>query len=168
MMQVDKHFPLNFNCKKMKKILVLLSAAVITLTLNSFSKKENGEPNKEIINTFKADFPSAENVIWTIDQNVHVARFVNNGRSQLAYYSFDGEYLGQIWRITLDETPANVKTEILKNITSEQVKIVNLFFPPEGYPKYVAIITVHDKKIIKQVDSYGQSSIVLKKRIPIL
>lgn len=152
----------------MKKFLVLLSAAVITLTLSSFSKKENGEPNKEIINTFKADFPSAENIIWTIDQNVHVARFVNNDRLELAYYSFEGKYLGRIWRITLDETPANVKTEILKGTTAEQVKTVNLFFPPEGYPKYVAVIAVKGKKIIKQVDSYGQSSIVWKKRIPTL
>jgi hypothetical protein len=152
----------------MKKFLVLLSATVIALTSSSFGTNENGEPNKQIINKFKADFPSAENLIWTIDQHVHVARFVNNDKLELAYYSFDGEYLGQIWRITLDETPANVKTEILKGITAEQVKTVNLFFPPEGYPKYVAVMAVQGKKIIKQVDSYGQSSIVLKKRIPIL
>jgi hypothetical protein len=150
----------------MKKFLVLLSAAVITLTLISFSTKENGEPNKQIINTFNADFPLAENVIWTLDQNAHVARFLNNDRTELAYYSFDGEYLGQMWRIKLDEAPANVKTEILKGITSDQVKAVNLFFPPEGYPKYVAVIVVGSKKIIKQVDSYGQSSTVSKKRTP--
>src|SRR6188768_3327946 len=119
----------------MKKILVLLSAAVITLTLSSYTAIDNGKPNKQIINTFKENFPLAENVIWSVEQTVHVAKFVNNDRAELAFYSIDGDYLGQIWRITLDETPANVKTEILKGIKSEQVKTVNLFFPPEGYPK---------------------------------
>ena len=151
----------------MKKFLMLLSAAAIILTVSSFTTK-NGEPTKQIINTFKADFPFAENAIWSIDQGIHVARFVNNDRTELAYYSLEGEYLGQMWRITLDETPAIVKTEILKGITPGQVKVVNLFFPPEGYPKYVAVTVVGSKKIIKQVDSYGQSTTVSKKRIPVL
>ena len=166
-MRANKPFPLNLNTNKMKKILVQLSTAIITLTLSSFTTM-NGEPNKQIINTFKADFPSAEKVIWSIDQKVHVARFINNDRTELAYYSFEGEYLGKMWRITLDETPANVKTEILKGITSAQIKAVNLFFPPEGYPSYVAIIVVGSKKITKQIDSYGQTTIVSKKRIPVL
>jgi hypothetical protein len=152
----------------MKKFLVLVSAAILTLTISSFATKENGEPGKQIINTFKKDFPFAENVIWSIDQKIHVARFVNNDKTELAYYSSEGEFLGQIWKITLDETPANVKTEILKGIRSDQVKAVNLFFPPEGYPKYVAVTVVGNKKIIKQVDSYGQSSTVSKKRLPLL
>lgn len=152
----------------MKKFLVLLSAAVITMTLSSFTTKENGGPNKQVINTFKMNFPLAENVIWVASQGIHVARFVNNDRTELAYYSIDGEYLGQIWQITLDETPANVKIEILKNIASEQVKTVNLFFPPEGYPKYQAVIIVRGKKIIKEVDSYGRSTIILKKKVTVL
>jgi len=152
----------------MKKIFVLLSAAVITLTLSSYTAIDNGKPNKQIINTFKENFPLAENVIWSVEQTVHVAKFVNNDRAELAFYSIDGDYLGQIWRITLDETPANVKTEILKGIKSEQVKTVNLFFPPEGYPKYVAITVVGSKKITKQVDSYGETTTVSKKRIPVL
>ena len=148
----------------MKKFFMLLSAAMITLTLSSFTN--NPEPGKRVTKTFKENFPLASNVIWSSKKNVHTASFVNNDRAQQAYYSSEGEYLGQVWQVTLNETPENVRKEILKNATESEIKSVSLFFQPEGYPKYLAVTERNGKRTIKEIDSYGHSSIVWKRRVP--
>ena len=148
----------------MKKFFTLLSAAMITLTLSSFAN--NSEPGKPVIKTFQENFPLASNVIWSSKKNVHTASFVNNDRAQQAYYSAEGEYLGQVWQVTLNETPENVRKEILKNATASEIKSVSLFFQPEGYPKYLAVFERNGKRTIKEIDSYGRSSIVWKRRVP--
>jgi hypothetical protein len=149
----------------MKKSIVLLMAVVITCTISSFAAA-GPEPGKQILKTFKTNFPLAENVIWTVNKNVYTARFINNDKTQAAYYSFDGQYLGHFWQITIDETPAIVRHEILKRNKSTEIKSITLFFPPEGYPKYLAVFEANGKRSIKEVDSYGRASVVLEKKIP--
>ena len=149
----------------MKRILVLLSA-IITLTVSSFSNKP--EPNKQVIKTFKANFPAATNVVWTVKKNIHTASFINNDKSQQAYYSTGGEYLGQAWQITIDETPEKVRFELLKVTKVSEIKSITLFFQPEGYPIYRAVTEKNGKRSIKEVDSYGQSNIVWEKKVPVL
>ena len=150
----------------MKRILVLLSAAIITLTLSSFSN--NPEPNKQVLKTFKVNFPAAINVVWTVKKNIHTASFINNDKSQQAYYSTDGEYLGQAWQVTIDETPEKIRFELLKYTKTSEIKSITLFFQPEGYPIYRAVTDKNGKRSVKEVDSYGHSNILWEKKVPVL
>ena len=146
----------------MRKNLMLL-LTVITITLSSFSTTPG--PNKQVRKTFKENFPAATDVVWSVTKNIHTASFISNDKSQKAYYSADGEYLGQAWQVTLQETPWNVQYELSKDTQTSEIKSITLFFQPESYPIYRVVTEKNGKRSVKEIDSYGNSNVVWKKKI---
>ncbi|HJS55805.1 MAG TPA: hypothetical protein VJ765_14730 [Chitinophagaceae bacterium] len=152
----------------MKKILFILSVSLFSLSLSAFKKDPGIDPNKKITNAFKADYPLVNDVRWELEGRIYVARFVNTNteRDQLAYYNEEGEFLGQVWSIKLNDTPSNIQQKILKGADASSIKNIYLFQPPDGYPKYYATIVSNGKQIFKQVNATGESFIISKKRVP--
>lgn len=147
----------------MRKNLIVLFAVIITLTLSSFSI--NPGPGKQVLKTFKVNFPAATDVVWSVTKKIHTASFISNDKSQKAYYSADGEYLGQAWQVTLRETPWNVRYELSKDTQTSEIKSITLFFHPESYPIYRVVTEKNGKRAVKEIDSYGHSNVVWKKKL---
>ncbi len=145
---------------------MVLVAVIVTLTVSAFTT--NPEPNKQVLKTFKLNFPAATNVVWSVAKNIHTASFISNDKSQKAYYSADGEYLGQAWQVTLEETPWNVRYELGKDTQTSEIKSITLFFQPESYPTYRVVTQKNGKRSVREIDSYGNSNVVWKKKIRIL
>lgn len=151
----------------MKKILVVLNFSLFIFSAVSFAG--NYDPGKLVHESFKKDFPHAMQVKWQTEKSIlQVARFTQNGRAQLAYYKENGEFLGQTWSVEVNDLPGKVREEALNSSGPSEIKSVYLFMPPDGYPNYYITLESNGKTIIKEINSKGQSSVISKKRMPII
>lgn len=153
----------------MKKILFLTASILMMFSVSVMAgNKRNTDPGKQILNSFRKDFPHVSDARWESFNNIYIASFKNNNRTQLAYYTDNGGFIGQLWNVELIDLPQGVQEAFLKNAIPSDVKSIYRFIKEEGYPKYYGTIVKEGKELIIEVDSYGVSSVVRKKKIPVI
>jgi hypothetical protein len=151
----------------MKKFQLIFFVAIAAITLSSFIHvNDDTDPGKQIVNGFKKNFPLADNVRWIAGKNLHIAAFTYNEKQQLAYYSYEGVYIGQSWRVNFYELTENIRKSILNGANEADVKSVLLFLPNDGHLKFIATLETNGKQIKREVYPNGDSFIVKKTRIP--
>lgn len=152
-----------------KNILSLLAALLLVSGVAMAGGEETTLPNKLVSQSFVNDFPAAQKASWQkTKNNIYVARFVNNDRTQLAYYTHEGEFLGQGWYVGIGDLPAPLQKEALKGNKLESLQQVYLFLSPDGLPSYYFTFIKNGKKTIREVKADGETTTVLKKRNPII
>jgi len=91
----------------MKKIIVGLTLLLSLASFTAFARGEE-EVSKEILLSFKNEFKTAENVSWTVADEIATASFNLNGFRVQAYFDEDGQLLGTARNILFEQLPINV------------------------------------------------------------
>lgn len=151
----------------MKQIL-LISCLLMMIANVGNAELPLKDPGKKITERFVSDFPLAGQVDWTKNDNGDfIANFIQDNKSYQAYYNESGEYLGQGWHTELKNLSDLAQQEIIRFSTStSQIKSIYLFLPAAGFPKYYTTVIRKNKEIILKTDSYGETTVVDKKKLP--
>jgi len=107
----------------MKKISLLLFALIMALAAIAQKKGNAKEIPPQVINDFKARFPSATKVKWEKDKEIIEAEFTNEGNKM------EIEYLNNTWKKTewmlkTDYTPEKIKEYIKQFYALYKIKEV--------------------------------------------
>ena len=153
----------------MKKILLIATAYFLMLSyIAAAGPIRNSEPSRQVLNSFRKDFPLVSGARWESLNNVYIASFKNNNQMQLAYYSENGTFIGQLWKVELIDLPQAVQEALLREAIPSDIKSIYRFIKEEGYPKYYCTVIKERKETLIEVDSYGVASVVRKKKIPVI
>lgn len=137
----------------MKKILVSLMMA-LCISQISFA---NENINDAIIRAFNANFSEAKEVSWEYGDNYAKATFTLNGRTQYAYYTRQGEFMGVAQYIRIDELPASLNELVKKNYPFYWIS--NLFELNSDDEKsyFITIENADQTLILKNNGTFGWS-----------
>jgi hypothetical protein len=152
----------------MNKIL-FLAVVILMFSVSAVAGTgRNTDPGKQVLNSFRKDFPLVSDARWESFNNIYIASFKNNNRTQLAYYADNGGFIGQLWKEELIDLPQVVQEAFLKNAIPSDVKSIYRFMKDEGYPKYYGTILKDGKELLIEVDSYGVPSVIRKRKLPLI
>ncbi len=112
---------------------VLFTAMMMTAGLSSFANERPGpDPDKQVLNQFKKEFSSAENVFWEKQDEYDKATFVLAGRRVVAYYNQDGQLEGCVRDIFFDQLPLAAMTAVDKKYSQSDVLDIKEITNSEG------------------------------------
>lgn len=126
----------------MKKVIVPILVIMMTAGLSSFANL-NTQPDKQVLDQFKKEFATAENVSWDKQDEFDKATFVLAGRRVIAYYNSNAQLEGCIRDIFFDQLPLAVMTAVDKRFPQAEIMDVREITNSEG-TNYR--ITVESKK----------------------
>jgi len=138
-----------------------LSALVsIAITVTSFAAEGN-KVSLGVLNDFAYQFKHASDVKWTSEENYAKATFKWNNISTEAIYTSEGDFIGSMQAITLEELPVNAKRKFAKKYEGYTVKEAIRF---EGSKEKAYYISAEDGKgsVILKVEDDGSMSKVGK------
>lgn len=128
----------------MKKIMILL-AMMLACTINMLASTE--EPDQQVINAFKKEFATAQDITWSMTNQFYRADFENNGERVFAFYTINGE-LYCVGRYILS---TQLPYYLQKNLKKEYADywIADLFeISGENGTKYYVTLKKGDSKIV--------------------
>ena len=143
----------------MKKYFI--SALVsIAITVTSFAAEGN-KVSLGVLNNFAYHFKHASDVTWTSEENYAKATFKWNNISTEAVYTPEGDFIGSMQAITLEELPVNAKRKFAKKYEGYTVKEAIRF---EGSKEKAYYVSAEDGKgsVILKVEDDGSMSKVGK------
>jgi len=138
-----------------------LSALVsIAITVTSFAAEGN-KVSLGVLNNFAYHFKHASDVTWTSEENYAKATFKWNNISTEAVYTPEGDFIGSMQAITLEELPVNAKRKFAKKYEGYTVKEAIRF---EGSKEKAYYVSAEDGKgsVILKVEDDGSMSKVGK------
>ena len=112
----------------MKKIIVLLVFALSTGAVNSYANAFDPDPEQRVLDGFKKEFPTAQQVTWSKQAEFEKAVFVLAGRRVVAFFTREGLLEGSARDIFYDQLPLSVMTAVDKrfeNATVFEVREIN-------------------------------------------
>ena len=138
-----------------------LSALVsIAIAVTSFAADGN-KVSLGVLNDFAYQFKHASDVKWTSEENYAKATFKWNNISTEAVYTPEGDFIGSMQAITLEELPVNAKRKFAKKFHGYTVKQAIRF---EGSKESAYYISAEDGRgsVILKVEDNGSMSTVKK------
>jgi len=104
---------------------MLVWALLLTVGISSSFANFTGTVSQYVINAFKKDFASAQDVSWEQGKTFAKATFKMNEQVMFAYYTAEGELAAVTRNIQTAQLPINLLTTLKKNY--EQYWITDLF-----------------------------------------
>ena len=98
----------------MKHKIVLFTLALMLSLSTAFAGTITGVDDR-VVNNFKKDFASAEDVKWEKGNSFVKATFTLSGQIMFAYYAEEGQLLAVTRNITSTQLPISLLNEIKKN-----------------------------------------------------
>jgi hypothetical protein len=98
----------------MKHKIVLFTLALMLSLSTVFAGTITGVDDR-VVNNFKKDFASAEDVKWEKGNSFVKATFTLSGQIMFAYYAEEGQLLAVTRNITSTQLPISLLNEIKKN-----------------------------------------------------
>src|SRR4028118_438522 len=138
-----------------------LSALIsIAITVTSFATAGN-KVSLGVLNDFAYQFKHASDVKWTSEENYAKATFKWNNISTEAVYTPEGDFIGSMQAINLEELPVNAKRKFATKFHGYTVKEAIRF---EGSKEKAYYISAEDGKgsVILKVEDEGSMSTVRK------
>ncbi|WP_207493353.1 hypothetical protein [Aridibaculum aurantiacum] len=139
----------------MKKFLF---AALVTLFITSSSFAEGGRINNTIKNNFSYDFKGVSEVEWSTTASYATASFILNNKRTNAFYDNDGQLIGTIQAISIDEMPASAKRSFAKKYADYTV-VESINFTTATESTYFISAKKDENKVVLKV-SNGFLSVV--------
>lgn len=137
----------------MKKMILSLSL-LLTAGLSAVFANKDPEPGQEVLDLFKKEFSSAEQVKWSRQGEYDKATFVLGGRRTIAYFNADGELEGSIRDLFYDQLPLTVMTAVDKRFADADIIDVREINNTEG-THYKIRLTAKNKKYSVKVQPTG-------------
>jgi len=139
----------------MKKFILVIALASITAMPSLASNTP--EPGYRVLEEFKKEFPSAENVKWDTESQFLKANFILAGRRVIAYFSEEGQLEGSIRDIFYDQLPLSVMTSVERRFIDFDVLYIREINNAEG-THYKIRLDANGKKYSVRVSSNGNIS----------
>jgi hypothetical protein len=138
----------------MKKRILLLSIALVSLTAFSFASvtpsTTSDAPSsisKNVINSFNREFANASNIQWEIKANFVKAQFNVNDMVLFAYFNTNGELIAVTRFISPNQLPLELLTSLKK--TNSNYWVSDLFeIQTETGTSYFATIENADQIVV--------------------
>lgn len=136
---------------------LVLGAFIITNT--AFANNSN-TVNDKVQTSFKQEFATAQNVVFSKTNNYIKAAFTLNNQVMEAYYTADGEMIGVSKNLLSTELPIGLQVDLKRDYADYWIS--DLFeFATESNSNYFITVENADQKITLQ--SNGNEWIVYKK-----
>ncbi|MFM2362720.1 MAG: hypothetical protein RLZZ316_1622 [Bacteroidota bacterium] len=136
---------------------LVLGAFIITNT--AFANSSN-TVNDKVQTSFKQEFATAQNVVFSKTNNYIKAAFTLNNQVMEAYYTADGEMIGVSKNLLSTELPIGLQVDLKRDYADYWIS--DLFeFATENNSNYFITVENADQKITLQ--SNGNEWIVYKK-----
>lgn len=142
----------------MKKIILAVFIASITCTASIASAPD---PGYKVLEQFKIEFPTAEEVSWGSEADFDRASFILSGRRVIAFFSREGVLEGCIRDIFYDQLPLTVMNSVEKRFTKAEVLYIREINNAEG-THYRIRLDDGRKKLKVRIDSAGNISDIEK------
>lgn len=121
----------------MKKLSIVIAFLLLTTATFATTKAERKDDVKKIaynaLQNFEADFKTAKDVSWKVNDQYIKASFTSDGKKMAALYDLQGTYLGAVEYLSYEQIPLKARNEIQKRFKdfsfSSALKIVSR---PEG------------------------------------
>jgi hypothetical protein len=143
----------------MKKVFVFICATMIGGLSLAFAA--GPEPGELVLNGFKKEFSSAENVSWDKQDEYDKATFVLGGRRVVAYFNSEGKMEGCVRDLFFDQLPLAVMTAVDRKYGSSNVLDIREITNEEG-TSYRLTVEVKKKMHRVKVTPDGNISLIEK------
>lgn len=97
----------------MKKVMIMITAAVLLLSTSSFADNVKEYVTEKALSAFAKDFSGATNVSWQEKENFYLVGFRVGETNFTAAYSEEGELLVSTKAMKLEDLPGAV-TQVVK------------------------------------------------------
>ena len=140
----------------MKKILFVFGLLVTVGVSTVFANDEKVSPRA--LASFKAEFSTAQNVVWETGNNYFRAIFSLNEQRVFAYYNLEGELISTARYISSIQLPinlfSNLKNEYGKYWISDLFEVSN----GQGRHSYVTLETAETKLVLHSANGASWST----------
>jgi hypothetical protein len=143
----------------MKKIFLSLSL-IVTVATASFANDVR-DPDPEVKEVFKKEFPGAQNVVWSEQDGFYKATFILANHRTIAYFDRDYELAGCIRDIFFDQLPITVMKAIDKKFPNADFCEVREITNADG-TSYILTAEQDNKKYKVKITSEGSFSEISK------
>ena len=121
----------------MKKMMLVLAMIVTIGISGAFATEEN--VSKKVLNAFKTEFTTAQDVIWSTAKNFYKAEFTMNGQRAFAYYSTSGELMGVTRYISSLQLPLGLLSNLKNNYSNYWISDLFELSNNDGTHYYVTL-----------------------------
>ena len=132
----------------MKKLLFAAIAA-LALTTTAFATDGGKTVNYWVLNKFKASYPDAKNVDWTVTEKFAKAVFIVDDEKLEAYYSPEGEFIAESKTITVSKLTRAVRKVLDRKYKEYTVKEITEYNTPDKVEFYITLESDKSSKILK-------------------
>ncbi|MDX1936526.1 MAG: hypothetical protein SFU21_05400 [Flavihumibacter sp.] len=143
----------------MKKLMIGLVLGAFIITNTAFANNSNNV-NDKVQTSFKQEFATAQNVVFSKTNNYIKAAFTLNNQVMEAYYTADGEMIGVSKNLLSTELPIGLQVDLKRDYVDYWIS--DLFeFATNSNSSYFITVENADQKITLQ--SNGNEWVVYKK-----
>jgi hypothetical protein len=143
----------------MKKLMIGLVLGAFIITNTAFANNSNNV-NDKVQTSFKQEFATAQNVVFSKTNNYIKAAFTLNNQVMEAYYTADGEMIGVSKNLLSTELPIGLQVDLKRDYADYWIS--DLFeFATDSNSSYFITVENADQKITLQ--SSGNEWVVYKK-----
>lgn len=132
----------------MKKLLFAAIAA-LALTTTALATDGGKNVNYWVLNKFKAGYPDAKNVDWTVTEKFAKAVFIVDDEKLEAYYSPEGEFIAESKTISVSKLTRAVRKVLDRKYKDYTVKEITEYSTPDKLEYYITIESDKSSKILK-------------------
>jgi len=121
----------------MKKMMLVLAMIVTIGISGAFAREEN--VSKRVLNAFKTEFATAQDVSWSTGNSFYKAEFTLNGQRVFAYYSTGGELMGIARYISSLQLPLGLLTNLKNNYSNYWISDLFELSNSDGTNYYITL-----------------------------
>jgi len=133
----------------MKRLFVILTIALSTLSLTSFATDNGDDVSPRAIKSFNSSFKTATEVNWTVNDNYYKANFALNGQYVSAFYDAEGNMIALTRNISSLQLPITLQADLKKNYDGYWISDVMEVANEEGTGYYITLETGDTQLILK-------------------
>jgi hypothetical protein len=139
----------------MKKKILLLSLAFMSLTIFSFADATPSNVSKSVVTSFNRQFSTASNVHWEITDNYIKARFNVNDVVLSAYFNRTGELIAITRFISPNQLPIELQTSLQKIVKKNWVSDLFEIQTEAGTSYYITTENADQIVVLKSEGTNG-------------
>lgn len=132
---------------------MILTLAIAVSTLGAFAGED--EVNPKVLNAFKTEFNTANDVEWSEGTDFFKAAFVYNDRHLFAYYTKTGELLALARYISPLDLPLSLQKNLKEGYGEYWISDLMEVAKGDGTTYYVTLEDADTRVMLKTTDTFG-------------
>jgi predicted lipoprotein with Yx(FWY)xxD motif len=133
-----------------KRIVILMSAFILTIT-SSYASKNEGIVPESVVSAFSHNFYQARDAKWEKRDNYYKVTFNQAGGTLFAFYSEDNDFMGVANYMYTDRLPPSLISDLKKNYGDYWITDLFKYSTNEGIGYFITVEN-GDQKIMLRSD----------------